>query len=575
LTLTLTLPVAAQLSLQLVSGSAGKLAMLLTVGGLGFVAALALARGTVGPLVQVIAAATAIAWPLLDAPASVGELVVALERDTDPSFGRVAVIGIDGADWRVIDPLLESGDLPHLQALIDRGVHGTLISTEPSISSVVWTSIFSGATPEQHGIVDWQSSVSTNRRVPLLWELVTASGGRSIVVNVPGTWPPAELSGVMVAGFPLPQLVAQQTLGGQFVGTVLSSPARAGSVPTISLQNEPVRLTLGRVPLEARSRVRHALVELAARKHWLGETVSVELVHLGGDRFTVDGRPIDLQAGRWSAPLALDVSGDAGSFRLRRLEDGSLYATPPFQSSLAPRYPIATGLPDPGRLSEEGNYIVEGGGWKAAADPDLREAVFEHLVHVHERHAAVARDLARDEWDLFACVYTLTDRVQHAFWPFHDPAGFESPAPAGELRAHGDKVREAYRLIDAEIGLLRPLLPEDVTLLVLSDHGTAPDPARGCGGHRKEGIFILSGPSIVRAAERRRMSIYDIGPTLLAGLGLPLDANFEGTPQVDLFSGDVHDLRRVDGYLSAPARSRSREVAPTTIEQLRSLGYVE
>jgi len=67
----------------------------------------------------------------------------------------VVLVGLDGADWRVIDPLLQKGELPHFAALIGRGVHGPLKSFPDSNSAVLWSSIYTGTRPEVHGILDF------------------------------------------------------------------------------------------------------------------------------------------------------------------------------------------------------------------------------------------------------------------------------------------------------------------------------------------------------------------------------------------------------------------------------------
>ncbi len=69
-------------------------------------------------------------------------------------MSRVILIAWDGADWRILDPLLTRGDLPNLQALIDRGEKGVLKSTIPTHSWAAWPSFLTGVDPADHGVYD-------------------------------------------------------------------------------------------------------------------------------------------------------------------------------------------------------------------------------------------------------------------------------------------------------------------------------------------------------------------------------------------------------------------------------------
>ena len=66
--------------------------------------------------------------------------------DDGPSTGpsQVLVLGLDGFEWNVALPLLRAGRLPHLQALIERGVAGELETMVPNKSPMLWTSIATG-----------------------------------------------------------------------------------------------------------------------------------------------------------------------------------------------------------------------------------------------------------------------------------------------------------------------------------------------------------------------------------------------------------------------------------------------
>ena len=64
---------------------------------------------------------------------------------------RVLLIGWDGADWKMINPLLESGKMPNLERFIGRGVMGNVASLTPMLSPILWTSIATGKHADKKG----------------------------------------------------------------------------------------------------------------------------------------------------------------------------------------------------------------------------------------------------------------------------------------------------------------------------------------------------------------------------------------------------------------------------------------
>ncbi|MCA9993741.1 MAG: alkaline phosphatase family protein, partial [Anaerolineales bacterium] len=69
-----------------------------------------------------------------------------------PTFTKAVVIGLDGADWRLLTPWLAQGELPTLARLVAEGSSGPLRSTIRPESSVAWTSFATGVNPGKHGI---------------------------------------------------------------------------------------------------------------------------------------------------------------------------------------------------------------------------------------------------------------------------------------------------------------------------------------------------------------------------------------------------------------------------------------
>lgn len=120
------------------------------------------------------------------------------------------VIGIDGAEPKLIEKWID--DLPNIQKFY--GCFGKLESTLPPSSAPAWTSIVTGVNPEKHGIFDFfyfdretmsiKTISSRFRKVPAIWNLLSRIGRNSIVVNVPVTYPPERINGVIVSGLLTP-----------------------------------------------------------------------------------------------------------------------------------------------------------------------------------------------------------------------------------------------------------------------------------------------------------------------------------------------------------------------------------
>lgn len=123
---------------------------------------------------------------------------------------RVLLVGIDGATFRVIRPLMAAGKLPNLQSLAREGIQGPLRSAFPLVSPRIWTTMATGKVPLKHGIHHWirpsedggtQLNLSTDRLVPALWNITTSHGLTSGVVNWLNTYPPEKVQGVLISDF--------------------------------------------------------------------------------------------------------------------------------------------------------------------------------------------------------------------------------------------------------------------------------------------------------------------------------------------------------------------------------------
>ena len=152
----------------------------------------------------------------------------------DLTGNRVLVIGLDGATFRVLGPLIEAGLMPNLKRLMHEGASGTLLSTVPPNSAAAWTTFITGKNPGKHGIfhfvsLGWQLDVeraeeavevspgafavvnANSIKDATLWQMVGDAGKHLVVVNVPMTYPPRPVNGVMITSLLTPPGAGQFT----------------------------------------------------------------------------------------------------------------------------------------------------------------------------------------------------------------------------------------------------------------------------------------------------------------------------------------------------------------------------
>lgn len=151
-------------------------------------------------------------------PTGDGEAAMAVggsaRRELPALAQKVLIIGLDGATFDVLTPLMHAGRMPNLKRLVDSGTAGILDSTKPPITPAAWTTFMTGKGPGRHGIVDFEKyDVRTNQltfnstyeiREKTIWEILSEKGFRVGSINVPMTYPPRKVNGFMISGFETP-----------------------------------------------------------------------------------------------------------------------------------------------------------------------------------------------------------------------------------------------------------------------------------------------------------------------------------------------------------------------------------
>ena len=122
---------------------------------------------------------------------------------------RTVVIGLDGVPYPLLEDLSDNDIMPCTRSIMKKGVFRRMESSIPEVSSVAWSSIITGRNPGQHGIFGFSDFPQgtyrlsfpnfTNLKASHFWK--RDNSRRSVIINVPSTFPASKLNGIHVSGF--------------------------------------------------------------------------------------------------------------------------------------------------------------------------------------------------------------------------------------------------------------------------------------------------------------------------------------------------------------------------------------
>jgi len=140
----------------------------------------------------------------VERPRRIGELESRAAKRTPVLF-----VGLDGADWQLLEPWLEAGKMPNLARLRREGSWGELETETPPLSPLLWTTMMTGHSPLEHGVLDFsryrpgdgarEPITREEREVPALWNAATWAGKSVAVFGLWATWPAESVAGVLVS----------------------------------------------------------------------------------------------------------------------------------------------------------------------------------------------------------------------------------------------------------------------------------------------------------------------------------------------------------------------------------------
>jgi predicted AlkP superfamily phosphohydrolase/phosphomutase len=556
---------------------------------------------------------------------------------TEPKRKRVVFVGIDGATWDVIEPMIAAGRLPNLAAMVANGSSGPLESTKPPNSSLAWTSFQTGVHPGKHGVFFFreQRPGSYDRPVvsfdsiqaPTVWRLASEQGKKVAVAYMPMTFPPEELSGGMIGGLLTPDRRSDFV---RPAGLRERLEARLGfEIPS---DNEPELLF-------------HTSDEATALASLEETTDKIEQVGLAlldeedPDLFALVFRGVDLtshQAWCFQDPAWAAANPEAARGREHLL--GAMYerldaALGRFRDkALAMDGEVAFGC-----CSDHGfgpisyrffvnawlvqrGYLVLKGGVRGAR---LRLWLQRKWAGLLRRTGIARRRLSKGDSRLRSPEQIIRDMIDwkrtRAYSSFsggedivlinlkgREPEGIVEPGEEYEelrerilrelleVRAEDGTriVAKAYRREDLWTGPQLHVAPDiqflthdtSVNAAASPVHPRIVEPAvEGRPAmHRMQGVFLWEGPGVIRRGHRQSgQQIADMGATMLHLLGLPVDEHLDGRVMEGVLEPE-HLAANPVGRAAGRVELRPREFGAggavddeKLVETMRALGYME
>jgi len=423
-----------------------------------------------------------------------------------PLCRRTIVIGLDGLDPKVASEMMDEGKLPNFKKLAEDGYFQPLRTTLPSMSPVAWSTFMTGVNPGKHAIYDFlvpdrktylpvlssshlgkvsrtlklgkylvplgRPEIRLLRKSAPFWKILGEHYVFSQILRVPITFPPEKFYGTCLSAMCVPDLKGTQ---GSF--TLFTSAEEKDLKPTGGVV---ARLTKngdgswrGEVPGPENPLVPGA-----------GEMkIPFTLTNgKGGFRLKLPTGEVSLKLGEYSEwadlrfrpGLGVKVPGIA-RFRLLKTEPHlELYLTP---INIDPRHPVMP-VSHPGFFASylaklQGPYATLGlaeDTWGLNERVLDESAFLEQVWSIHEeREKMLFRVLETTRRGCVVCVFDVTDRIQHMFMRYRDPA---HPANRNkDIEQHAAAIPELYEKMDALIGRIMERKKPDDAIFVMSDHG--------------------------------------------------------------------------------------------------------
>mgnify|MGYP000215221567 CR=1 FL=1 len=513
-------------------------------------------------------------------------------------MSRTFVLGLDGASWRLLEPWIEAGELPNLEALRESGTWAESRSCLPPVTFPNWKCYASGKNPGGFGVfwfenVDLETGEITvcngsDFDTPELWDYLNDEGQSAGVMNMPSTYPPRELDGFMISGGPDAAEGEYRSLEEGYT----SPPELATELEDrfgYRVHPEPLLSSNDETGAEV-----DAILELFEARFeaalTLFEERELEFMHLTLFYLNVLHHFFwDAESTKRGWKLVDEWIG-----RIDDLEDTDLivmsdHGSGPTQTE----FYVNEWLAENGyqaRTRSIGNVFQQVGITRENALAIakrlgivglLSRVVPERVQQLVPQEAGLKRGQKLDAIDL-----PNTRAVASSQGPIYINPAYDVDSVAESLiedlrtveDEHGRIFTNVYRGEDIYDGPYVDDAPEVVVEQRPGVHVNdgmgggeiMTEPARWAAENTNTGIFVASGPSFRSDGEREQISITDIAPTVLANAGCAIPTDMRGEV-LDIFV-DEPDIENRDPLTDA---DRGADAGEAVSERLKQLGYME
>lgn len=542
------------------------------------------------------------------------------------SPASVLVIGLDGATWDLLNPMMAAGWMPNLARLAAEGTSAALRSTLPPLTAPAWSSFMTGLNPGRHGVFAFQRALNrdlertfvnaTAIQAPLLWERLSNHGLRVGVLNVPLTYPVRPVNGWLVSGMMTPSEESDFTYPAD-LAAVLRSRRYVIDLRVLKQERDY------RAPEQRLALVNDLRRTLEDRQAALEET----LLPLGSDFImVVYETPDRLQHWTWRyLDDLLSLSGPR-TFERTPIHDAVEAAYRAVDAALGRTLARAAGpqtrvfmLSDHGFGFRHTRVHVDqwlaNQGWLtyASGKADVRKQLKQYMGWVKRflprglllrgrRAFAVNRiiDWAHTQaYSGVASEYAIyinrRDREPYGSVTDADVAALrrEIKARLLELVDPRQGQRVARAVYDREEFYQGPFTDQAPDIVYELAPGYEPTSevsagrifsdvtAEGEGMHQPDGIFLAWGPDIAAQRLGPGLGLADLTPTILYSLGLPVPQGLDGRVMREIFTAAYQAEHPINLGAETEAAIEPRQQVYSVgdealiAEKLRNLGYLD